>query len=175
MNAYLDTTDSPAGPLTFAVYEHGALLWLTFHEGRYARTIEEELGREGRSVHQDRTRTALVRAQLEEYARGTRQVFDVPLALVGTPWQQLVWRALIEIPFGETRTYGQVAALTGRPTAARAMGRANATNRIPLVIPCHRVIGADGSLTGYGGGLHIKTRLLAHEARHASPQPLAAN
>ncbi|HVC78955.1 MAG TPA: methylated-DNA--[protein]-cysteine S-methyltransferase [Chloroflexota bacterium] len=175
MNAYLDTTDSPAGPLTFAVDEQGALLWLTFHEGRYVRTIEEELVREGHHAHQDRTRTALARAQLEEYARGTRRVFDVPLTLVGTPWQKTVWRALIEIPFGQTRTYGQVAALIGHPAAARAMGRANATNRIPLVVPCHRVIGADGSLTGYGGGLHIKTRLLAHEARHASPQPLAAS
>ncbi|HEY8283124.1 MAG TPA: methylated-DNA--[protein]-cysteine S-methyltransferase [Chloroflexota bacterium] len=175
MNAYLDTTDSPAGPLSFAVDEHDALLWLTFHEGRYERTIEEELARVGHDLHQDRTRTAAIRLQLEEYCAGTRRGFDFPLALVGTPWQKLVWRALIEIPFGQTRTYAQVAAMIGRPTAARAMGRANATNRIPLVIPCHRVIGADGSLTGFGGGIHLKTRLLAHEARHAGLQPLAAN
>lgn len=175
MNAYIDTTDSPAGPITFAVDEHEALLWLTFNDGQYERTIEEELAREGRRLQHERVRTARVRSQLEEYARGTRQVFDIPLALVGTSWQKMVWRALIEIPFGQTRTYGQVAALIGRPNAARAMGRANATNRIPLVIPCHRVIGAGGSLTGFGGGLHLKKCLLAHEARHADPQPLAAS
>ncbi|HVA90513.1 MAG TPA: methylated-DNA--[protein]-cysteine S-methyltransferase [Chloroflexota bacterium] len=168
MNAYLETTDSPAGSLTFAVDDDEALLWLAFNDGQYERTIEEELTREGRRLHYDRTRTAPVRSQLEEYARGTRPRFDIPLALVGTPWQQTVWRALIEIPFGQTRTYGQVAAMIGHPTAARAMGRANATNRIPLVIPCHRVIGAGGSLTGFGGGLHLKERLLAHEARHAA-------
>ena len=175
MNAYLDTTDSPAGPLTFAVDEHEALLWLAFHDGRYVRTIEEALGREGRRVQHDRTRTARARSQIEEYAQGTRRQFDLPLALVGTPWQKMVWQALTEIPFGETRTYARIAALIGRPTAARAMGRANATNRIPLVIPCHRVIGADGSPTGFAGGIHLKTRLLAHEARHRCLSPLAAS
>jgi methylated-DNA-[protein]-cysteine S-methyltransferase len=84
---------------------------------------------------------------------------------MGTAWQQEVWRELLRIPFGQTRTYGQIAASLGRPRAARAMGRANATNSISLVVPCHRVVGSTGKLTGFGGGLHIKERLLAHERR----------
>jgi O-6-methylguanine DNA methyltransferase len=77
----------------------------------------------------------------------------------------VVWQAVRDIPFGETRTYGAIAAGLGRPGAARAMGRANATNPLPIVVPCHRVVGANGSLTGYAGGVHIKQRLLEHEAR----------
>ena len=168
MNAYLDTAPSPAGPVIFAVNEAGALVGLRFIEGQYARTLEEELTRDGYDLAQDSARTVSVRQRLEEYAAGTRLDFDLPLAPRGTSWQQTVWQALTEIPCGETRSYTELAALAGRPAAARAAGRANATNPIPLVIPCHRVIGADGSLTGYGGGLHIKERLLAHEARLAA-------
>jgi methylated-DNA-[protein]-cysteine S-methyltransferase len=85
--------------------------------------------------------------------------------LTGSEWQKAVWRALTRIPFGETRSYAEVAAMVGRKGAARAVGRANATNRLPVVVPCHRVIGTDGSLTGFAGGTHLKTRLLEHEAR----------
>ena len=85
--------------------------------------------------------------------------------LRGTGWQKAVWEALTRIPYGETRAYGQIAAMVGRPKSSRAVGRANATNRLPLVVPCHRVIGADGSLTGFAGGTHLKVRLLEHEAR----------
>ena len=99
-----------------------------------------------------------------EYAAGTRRTFDVPFVLTGSEWQKAVWRALTHIPFGETRSYAEVAEMVGRPKAARAVGKANATNRLPLVVPCHRVIGASGSLTGFAGGLHLKTRLLEHEA-----------
>jgi len=164
-DAYLDTVEESPGPLAFAVNDDGALLWLQFLDGRYARTIEQEVEREGYHIACDRTRTARARAELLEYCAGARRTFDVPLVFAGSAWQNMVWRALTNIPFGETRTYAEVAAMVGRPGAARAMGRANATNRIPLVIPCHRVVGADGSLTGFGGGLHLKTRLLAHEAR----------
>jgi methylated-DNA-[protein]-cysteine S-methyltransferase len=89
----------------------------------------------------------------------------VPLALVGSEWQKAVWLELTRIPYGETRSYGEIADRLGSPGAARAVGRANATNRLPLVVPCHRVIAADGTLGGFNGGLHLKERLLAHERR----------
>ncbi len=161
--AYLDTIDEAPGPLAFAVAADGALLRLQFLDGHYASTVEAELGRAGFRAERDPSRTAPARAQLLEYCAGTRRTFDLPLALCGSAWQNTIWRALTRIPFGETRTYGQIAAMVGRPAAARAVGRANATNPLPLVVPCHRVIGADGSLTGYGGGMHLKVRLLAHE------------
>ena len=175
MNAYLDTAPSPAGPVIFAVNEEGALIGLQFLEGQYPRTLEEEVTRDGYELARDETRTASVRQRLEEYAAGTRLDFDLPLAPRGTAWQLAVWQALTTIPCGETSTYAELAAMVGRPAAARAAGRANATNPIPLVIPCHRVIGADGSLTGYGGGLHIKEALLAHEARIAASQVALVN
>jgi methylated-DNA-[protein]-cysteine S-methyltransferase len=163
MNAYLETVDSPAGPLTFAVNDDGALLFVSFLEGHYPTTIEEDLVNEGYTCLTDPERTAAARTQLLEYASGQRTTFDLPVVLVGTEWQQAVWKALMEVPFGETRTYGEIARSLGRPQASRAVGRANGTNRIPLVIPCHRIVGADGSLTGFGGGLHLKTALLEHE------------
>jgi methylated-DNA-[protein]-cysteine S-methyltransferase len=165
MHAYLDSVDSPAGPLSFATNDDGELLFLSFLEGHYPTTIEQDLAREGYTIVSDLSRTAAAREQLIEYAAGTRQTFDLPVALIGSEWQRAVWTALMAIPFGETRSYGEIARRVGRPLAARAVGRANATNRIPLVIPCHRVVGADGTLTGFGGGLHLKTRLLAHERR----------
>ena len=178
MNAYVDTIESPAGQLAFATDDRGALLWLQLTEGEYGRTVEQELEWEGYEVRQDRDATARAREELLEYGAGTRQVFDVPFVLRGSEWQKAVWRALTRIPFGETRSYAEVAAMVGRPKAARAVGKANATNRLPLVVPCHRVIGANGSLTGFAGGLHLKTRLLEHEARvlaGATQPPLARN
>jgi methylated-DNA-[protein]-cysteine S-methyltransferase len=143
----------------------GALLFTSFLEGRYPRTIEQELRREGYEIARDAERTNSARAQLEEYGRGERRAFDLSLRLIGSDWQRAVWTALLQIPFGETRSYGELARMLGEPHAARAVGSANGSNRIPLVIPCHRVIGANGTLTGFGGGLHLKSRLLAHEAR----------
>ena len=105
--------------------------------------------------------------QLEAYFCGTVTRFDVPLDLAGTDFQLRTWRALRAIPYGQTRTYGQVAKAIGQPGAARAVGLANNQNPVPIVVPCHRVIGADGSLTGYGGGLPRKRRLLELEARFA--------
>ncbi|HLZ69636.1 MAG TPA: methylated-DNA--[protein]-cysteine S-methyltransferase [Dehalococcoidia bacterium] len=161
--AFLDTSPSPAGPLAFAVNGDGALLRTQFLEGRYPTTIEQELARAGFGVTRDPERTAPVRQQLAEYAEGRRTAFDLPLVLDGDGWQQAVWRVLLAVPFGETRSYGRVAALAGRPGAAREVGEAVAANPLPLVVPCHRVIGADGSLKGFTGGVHLKRRLLAHE------------
>lgn len=163
--AAIATIDESPGPFTFAVDDQGALIWLQFLDGDYPRPIEQEVRRLGYQLVTDASRTAHAARELLEYCRGQREQFTIPLRPAGTPWQQAVWHALTQIPYGETRTYGQMAASLGRPGAARAMGRANATNPIPLVIACHRVIGANGSLTGYGGGLHIKMRLLEHERR----------
>jgi methylated-DNA-[protein]-cysteine S-methyltransferase len=102
--------------------------------------------------------------QLDEYFAGARTSFDLPLDLEGTRFQLAAWRSLANIPFGATSTYGQQAAALGIPTAARAVGTANGANPVCIVLPCHRVIGADGSLTGFAGGLHVKRWLLDHEA-----------
>lgn len=113
--------------------------------------------------------TALLRAaalQLDQYFNGERKRFDLPLDLRGTPFQLRVWRALEEIPYGQTRSYGQIARATGNEKAARAVGMANNRNPIAIIVPCHRVIGADGKLVGYGGGLDKKAYLLELERRH---------
>jgi methylated-DNA-[protein]-cysteine S-methyltransferase len=105
--------------------------------------------------------------QLAEYFHGERQTFDVPLDPVGTEFQLAAWRALCTIPYGETVSYGEQAARLGDPRKARAVGAANGRNPIPIIVPCHRVVGADGSLTGFGGGIETKAWLLAHEERHS--------
>ncbi len=109
--------------------------------------------------------------QLREYFAGDRTAFTIPLDLVGTPFQLDAWRHLAEIPYGETVSYAEQARRVGRPRAVRAIGAANGSNPVPIVLPCHRVIGSDGSLTGFGGGLHVKRALLEHEA---GVKPLAA-
>ncbi len=112
----------------------------------------------------DERALAPLRRQLEEYFAGDRREFELELAPTGTPFQLSVWRELRAIPYGETASYGEIAAAVGQPGAARAVGGANNHNPIAIVVPCHRVIGASGSLTGYGGGLPRKQQLLALEA-----------
>lgn len=110
-----------------------------------------------------------VHKELEEYFKGTRKTFQLPLALKGTPFQKKVWQTLMTIPYGETMTYKQVAEAVGNPKACRAVGMANNRNQIPIIIPCHRVIGSSGKLVGYAGGLHIKEKLLEmEENKHAN-------
>ena len=101
--------------------------------------------------------------QLEEYFQGNRTEFDCPLDFTGTPFQVSVWRELLKIPYGETRSYGDIARKLGKPGASRAVGMANHDNHIAIVIPCHRVVGHNGSLTGYAGGIHLKQQLLSLE------------
>lgn len=103
------------------------------------------------------------RRQLGEYFAGERRSFDLPLDLSGTEFQLQAWQALAGVGYGTTAAYGEQAERMGRAGAARAVGRANGANPLPIVLPCHRIVGADGSLTGYGGGLHVKQQLLAHE------------
>lgn len=113
-----------------------------------------------------KTETPLIKTahrQLAEYLAGSRRVFDLPLSPQGTPFQKTVWAQLLKIPYGETASYGEIARMAGNPKACRAVGMANNRNPISIFIPCHRVIGADGSLTGYGGGLEIKRFLLELE------------
>ena len=107
-------------------------------------------------------------AQLQSYFAGDLEKFDLPLAPRGTAFQQEIWRELTRIPFAGTASYGEIARRVGRPGASRAVGAANGKNPLPIVVPCHRVVGSDGSLTGYSGGIEIKDYLLTHEARYAS-------
>ncbi len=156
MTSYVHTTASPIGELTL-ISDGDALtaLCLPTHRHRppVARDARIDAGPFGEAI-----------AQLEGYFAGDRQDFDLPLAPRGTAFQQQVWLALRAIPYGTTTTYGEVAASIGNPTAVRAVGLANGRNPIPIVIPCHRVVGADGSLTGYGGGLDLKRALLDLES-----------
>ena len=143
------------------------LLLLEFADRRMLRT---QLGRAARAVPGvfapgETPITAALRVQLGDYFRGRRREFDVPLYQPGTPFQVLVWNALREIPAGATRSYAAVAAAIGRPDAVRAVARANGDNGIAILIPCHRVVGSDGRLVGYGGGVWRKQRLLELEAR----------
>ncbi|MDE0472303.1 MAG: methylated-DNA--[protein]-cysteine S-methyltransferase [Ekhidna sp.] len=108
----------------------------------------------------------LVSLQLSEYFEGKRKVFNVPFVMQGTAFQQKVWDALVKIPFGMTRSYKQQAKVVGNTRSVRAVARANGANRIAIIIPCHRVIGSDGSIVGYGGGVHRKQWLLKHEFEH---------
>jgi methylated-DNA-[protein]-cysteine S-methyltransferase len=150
------TFDSPLGEL-LAVSDGNAVRGLHMQEGRTAITVR-------RGWEQSDEPFAALRTQLTEYFDGARTAFDVPLALAGSPFQRRVWHALQDIPYGETVSYGHVARRLGVPSAARAVGVANGQNPVCVIVPCHRVIGADGSLTGYGGGLDRKRLLLELEA-----------
>lgn len=170
MNAHLDTIESPVGEIAFATDDEGALLGLTFLEGSYPLTLEEELERDGFDLRRDTADeskedapTCRARKELSEYFAGDRSIFGMAYVLRGSGFQKAVWEELSRIPFGERRTYAEIAEKIGRPGAARAVGQANATNRIPVVIPCHRVLGSNGSLTGFAGGTHIKESLLSFE------------
>lgn len=149
--------DTPVGELTLVGSDRGlaAVLWENDRPGRVRLDIAGE-----RDDH-----PILIRAarQLREYFAGQRRTFDVQLDFSGTEFQRKVWAALLTIPFGETRSYKQIAVQVGSPAAVRAVGAANGRNPISIIAPCHRVIGANGTLTGFAGGLDVKARLLALE------------
>lgn len=168
--AFFKQTDTPLGALAVAVDGDGRLLAVAFlnddRKPGITQTWEKTragLEDAGYSLAEDAERTAAVRAELSQYFAGRRRAFEVEVAPRGTDFQRRVWSLLRAIPCGETRTYSELAAAAGRPRAARAVGRAVATNPIPVVIPCHRVVGADGSLTGFAGGLRFKEGLLSLE------------
>jgi methylated-DNA-[protein]-cysteine S-methyltransferase len=158
MRQFYDTFPTPLGDFSVALNTTGAVIATAFGglpELRERFTLDE--------VVHDPARAAVARREITEYFEHKRRDFTVKLAASGTPFQQSVWAALRAIPPGETRTYAQLAAAIGNPEAARAVGRANATNPICVIVPCHRVIGTDGSLTGFAFGEDIKRRLLEHE------------
>jgi methylated-DNA-[protein]-cysteine S-methyltransferase len=146
---------SPLGPLVIAGTERG-LTHLTFPSGGRAAPPAPDW-------RADAAPFAEAKRQLDAYFARALEAFELPLAASGTPFQREVWRALSRIPYGTTISYGELARAIGRPAAVRAVGAANGKNPLPIVVPCHRVIGADGSLTGFGGGLDLKRRLLEIE------------
>jgi methylated-DNA-[protein]-cysteine S-methyltransferase len=157
MTRFFTVVDSPIGELMLT--SDGAALtglWLEEHAGRAVAGPADGWKRDASAF-----REAV--AQVRAYVAGELRVFSLPLAAEGTAFQRRVWAALAEIPFGETRSYGEIAGRIGQPGAARAVGLANGSNPISIVVPCHRVIGANGTLTGYGGGLERKRWLLEHE------------
>jgi methylated-DNA-[protein]-cysteine S-methyltransferase len=159
---------SPVGPLTLVAAD-GALVGLSMSEQRHPPAP----GWFGEPADdKDGAPLAEASQQLREYFDGGRTQFDLPLAMEGTTFQRRVWAALMQIPYGQTISYRQLADTIGQPSASRAVGLANGRNPIGIIVPCHRVVGADGSLTGYGGGIDRKRYLLAHEQR-VSGQTLA--
>lgn len=161
---HLAILDTELGPM-FAGALDGKLVMLEFADRRMVPTQFKRLGRLLKCTFElgDDRVFPKVKRQLDEYFAGRRRDFDLPLHIPGTAFQKAAWDALLRIPPGETRSYAQQAVAIGRPAAVRAIARANGDNRIAILIPCHRVIGSDGSLTGYGGGLWRKKELLERE------------
>jgi methylated-DNA-[protein]-cysteine S-methyltransferase len=159
MNDILTATiESPIGPLTL-IARDGVLTNLSMHEQRHTAPPPE-------AAITDDAFFKDVAAQLDAYFAGELSSFDLEMNLLGTPFQQRVWTELCAIPYGETISYGELARRVGNVNASRAVGLANGRNPISIIVPCHRVIGANGSLTGYGGGLERKTWLLEHELKN---------
>ena len=157
MKRYWSRIESPFQ--TFAAWVDSQGRLLRFHlRAANAALVDRE-------AENDPARLAGVQRQVDEYAKGTRREFDLELVMDGPEFEKSVWSALRDIPYGTTTSYGAVAKTIGNPKAAREVGAANNANPIALIVPCHRVIGADGSLVGYGGGLALKRKLLEHEAR----------
>lgn len=145
---------TPMGPLTVASTDKGIA------SIQFGKSVPDG------AIAEESAARETVKQQLTEYFQGTRTRFELPLDIEGTPFQRAVWDELLRIPYGETRSYGDIARAIGKPGAARAVGLANHDNPVAVVIPCHRVVGRDGSLTGYAGGLHLKAQLLSIERRH---------
>ena len=158
MRQFYDTWTTPVGDFSVALDANGAVIATAF-----GGVVELRPRFAADELEQAPERTASVRREITEYFFGARQQFTLKLSPSGTPFQQSIWTALQQIPFGETRTYGGLATSIGNPNASRAVGRANAMNPICLIVPCHRVIGGDGALTGFAFGEEIKQRLLEHE------------
>jgi methylated-DNA-[protein]-cysteine S-methyltransferase len=156
---YHTIVSSPLGPLLLTADDYG-LTGIEFLKGKDSPSIPSD-SKESRTPFMEAGR------QLQAYFKGKLKTFDLPLSPRGTAFQQKVWKALCEIPYGETISYGELAKRIRKPSAARAVGGANGRNPLPIVVPCHRVIGCNGSLVGYASGLPIKEFLLQLEAKHS--------
>ncbi|MDH4068539.1 MAG: methylated-DNA--[protein]-cysteine S-methyltransferase [Dehalococcoidia bacterium] len=150
----------------------GKLCLLDFAEGKIGGTVEHRISQvlNAELVERDDDVLRETRRQLDEYLEGQRKGFDIPVSMVGTDFQKDVWNAVIRIPYGATSTYGQIARQIGSPRAVRAVGGACGANPISIIVPCHRVIGSDGELVGYGGGLSLKKWLLKMEQGDSRPR-----
>jgi len=164
---YLSKTNTPLGPMFIGATEHGLCL-LEFSDRRMLETEFRDLQQKLDAIvlHGENEITKQTRRELSEYFDGKRTQFEIPIDAPGTDFQKEVWSVLQSIPYAGTRSYQKQAEILGKPKAVRAVANANGYNRIAIVIPCHRVIGKDGSLTGYGGGLERKKWLLDHEIKH---------
>ncbi|MCP4657821.1 MAG: methylated-DNA--[protein]-cysteine S-methyltransferase [bacterium] len=163
MNYYVERIETPFGGLAVAVDQDARLIRIDFVDADGGSKTERALGADGDRLLVEPSRTAAAACQLREYFAGKRRRFDLDTEPRGSDFQKAVWGELLRIPYGGTRSYSELAGAVGRPGAARAVGRAVATNPISIVVPCHRVVGSDGSLTGYAGGLDFKQGLLALE------------
>jgi methylated-DNA-[protein]-cysteine S-methyltransferase len=162
---YRSTLETPVGALQLAVNSEGVLVEILLPNRKPAAGASTAVSPAAeRGMH-------AARAQLSEYFEGKRRVFDLPLQAEGSPFERQVWSKLLEVPYGVTTSYGAIAAALGLENGARAIGYANGANPIPIVIPCHRVIGSNGDLTGYGGGLPLKRALLEFEGAIQPPEP----
>ena len=159
--------DTPLGAMVAVADDRHLHVLEFFDRSIFARQVTAVCRASGRPLDEGRTAiTDQIQAELQAFFAGTSGAFHTPLKLLGTDFVQSVWRALQVVPAGETRSYGALSRDIGNPRAVRAVAQANGANRLALILPCHRIIGADGSLTGYGGGLWRKRWLLEHEARH---------
>jgi len=163
MRSWLHPLKSPLGTLLAAANHTGAVAYLGFAEHEPRQTLLLSLEATQETLTRDSTALDLLRDQLDAYFRGSRQRFDVPLELRGTPFRRRVWEELLRIPFGATLSYGELAKRLGDSKLSRAVGAANGANPVSIIVPCHRVIGANGRLTGYAGGLDNKEALLSLE------------
>lgn len=159
MTAFFDTLGTPIGEVLVAVDETGEVLCVRFLSGGGFATAASRLG----YFRRDPERAGAARCQLAEYFAGQRREFDLSLRGEGTPFQQAVWRAIRTVPYGHTTTYRQIAAQLEQPSACRAVGAASHANPMPILVPCHRVVGSHGDLVGFGAGLSVKRFLLRLE------------
>jgi methylated-DNA-[protein]-cysteine S-methyltransferase len=160
IDMFRGTVKAPFGTLTVVASDKGVRFCM-FDNDAHPKSFE------GLTIHDDANHPMVKEAvkQLREYLAGTRKKFDLKLDLQGTEFQVAAWRSLAKVPYGKTASYAQQAASIGRPKAVRAIGGANGRNPVAVILPCHRIIGADGSLTGFGGGLPVKVWLLEHEQK----------
>ena len=163
---YYTTLNTPIQSLFIVSSEKGLIKIIFYNKSKSTPIPNLQKEYVESSLIANQTKNQIALEQLSEYFKGIRKKFSVPLDIQGTSFQKLIWRTITQIPYGQTCSYGEIAKRIGKPKAARAVGMANHNNPIPIIIPCHRIIGSDGSLTGYAAGMSIKEKLLDFEKNH---------